>query len=101
MSLQSLQIQQEALLELRSHLESFKDELNNQMERYRNIVERLHESGLAEEVYRTYLGSYYETDRNLVNQLIAHMDQADTPYVNNNLHANFENQLAANTGWDY
>lgn len=101
MSMQSLQLQQMALTKLKSHLVAFKDDLINQMERYRNIVEGLHEDGLSDEVYRTYLNSYYERDRSYVNQLINHMEEADVPYVNKNLEETGINQEVANTGWDW
>lgn len=97
----SIELQKSALIQLKSHLEAFREDLLNQMERYRNIVERLHEDGLSQEVYNTYLNSYYEHDRSYVNQLINHMEEVDVPYVNKNIEETGINIEVATQGWNF
>lgn len=82
---QSLAKQQAALQELKSYLGMFKEELEENLRRYRARVENLHGDGLSNEVYQTYLGSYYERDRSYIDSLIRHMEDADTKYLNDNL----------------
>lgn len=81
----SLERQQAALYRLKGCLEGFKNELQDQLRRYRAVVDSLKEQGLAQEVYSTYLNSYYEKDRYYIELLIRHMEEADTKYVNDNL----------------
>ena len=105
MSYQSLQKQQEALSALQHFLENFKEELLSTMERYKGHVNRLHESGLSNEVYQTYLGNYYSSDRSYIQSLINHINDVDIPYIRKNLGSTEANKAtasgAASTGWDF
>lgn len=90
-STQSLAKQQAALSKLKHYLENFKEELEDNLRRYRNIVDELHGDGLSNEVYSTYLNSYYERDRSYIDSLIRHMEEADAKYISDNLVKNEEN----------
>ena len=82
---QSLVKQQAALQQLKTYLGVFKDELEEHLRRYRAMVNNLHSEGLSIEVYQTYLNSYYERDRNYIDSLIHHLEEADAKYINDNL----------------
>lgn len=98
---QSLQEMQMALTRLKSELEGFRASLLEQVERYKNIVEKLHVNGLSIEVYNTYLNDYYERDRSYINSLIDHIEEADVPYIDKNLQVTGMNKEVATTGWDF
>ena len=101
MAEQSLQEMQMALTRLKSELEGLKSTLLNKIEEYRNIVDRLNVQGLSREVHDTYLSSYYEKDRSLINALIDHIEEYDVPYVDKNLQATGVNKSVAESGWDF
>lgn len=82
---QSLAKQQAALYRLKNCLESFKEELQDQLRRYKAVVDGLQGEGLSHEVYSTYLNNYFERDRSYIDSLINHMDEADSKYINDNL----------------
>ena len=88
---QSLEKQQAALSKLKNYLETFKEQLEDNLRHYRNHVEALHGDGLSNEVYTTYLNSYYVRDRNCIDDLIKHMEEADVKYLSDNLNKNEEN----------
>ena len=98
---QSLQEMQMALTRLKSELEGFRSSLLEQVERYKNIVEKLRIDGLSIEVYYTYLNDYYERDRSYINSLIDHIEEADVPYIDKNLQVTGMNKEVATTGWDF
>ena len=101
MSNQSIALQQKALYSLQNYLQNFKEELLNNVERYRNIVDNLQAEGLSDEVYNTYLNSYYERDRMYIQKLIEHIEDADAQYISRNLEETGINKNVANTGWDF
>ena len=85
MSENSLVKQQAALYRLKNYLENFKADLEEQLRRYRAVVDALQGEGLSQEVHNTYLSSYYERDRQYIDQLIRHLEEVDAKYVNDNL----------------
>lgn len=101
MSTQSIQAQQQALYQLQYYLKDFKVTLLENLERYRNIVENLHQEGLSNEVYNTYLGSYFEHDRVCIQQLINHIESSDEPYIVSNIEATGVNRDTARRGLDF
>lgn len=98
---QSLELQQQALYQLQNHLASFKEILLDNLERYRNIVEGLHQDGLSNEVYNTYLNAYFGHDRSLIQNLIRHLEDSDAPYIASNLEATGVSKETAARGWDW
>lgn len=98
---QSLELQQQALYSLQNYLSLFKDTLVENLERYGNIVENLHQDGLSNEVYQTYRNSYFERDRAFIRSLIDHIENSDEPYIVNNLEATGINKEVAGRGLDF
>lgn len=92
---QSLQKQQEALQELKNFLEAFKEELTARMEGYKRRVEKLHDTGLSNEVYNHYSNDNYVNDKTFINNLIRHIDDTDIPYINRNLGATEDSKETA------
>lgn len=101
MANQSIELQQNALYRLQNYLQNFKEDLLNNVERYRNIVDSLQEEGLSNEVYNTYLHSYYERDRAYIQQLIDHIEEADAQYISRNLEQTGVSKETAGIGWDF
>ena len=88
--------QKAALYSLKGTLKSFTSDLREHLRRYKATVDALQGEGLSQEVHHTYLNSYFERDRQYIEQLIRHMEEADTKYVNDNLHETGVNIDVAN-----
>ena len=100
MSHQSLQQELAALTRLHSEISNLKEMLITHLEQYRQNVERLHETGLSNEVYNSYM-SYYRQNKQWITELIRHIEDFDVPYIRNNVAAMEYNIQVANQNAGY
>lgn len=83
--MQSLETQLEALHQLRSFLNEFKEELRAKMQIYNEKVNSLRENALSREIATNYDNSYCVPNNQKLWQLIEIMEQADMKYINENI----------------
>lgn len=83
--MQSLETQLEALHQLRSFLNEFKEELRAKMQIYNEKVNSLRENALSREIATNYDSSYCVPNNQKLWQLIEIMEQADMKYINENI----------------
>ncbi|GHT33632.1 hypothetical protein FACS189434_08240 [Bacteroidia bacterium] len=79
--MQDLQRQLDALYDLRGFLELFRNELENQLNGYRNRTLNLRETGISTQVASTYESSCYTVNEGYLKQVIRNISEDDLPYI--------------------
>lgn len=99
MSLQRIEMQLDALNQLKSFIAEFERELTERMSNYNDRVYALRQAGLPEEVSDNYDKNYCMPIQTKIHQIIESMEQRDLPYISK-LIADFE-QAAENARLNY
>ena len=83
--MQDYERQLSALLELKSYLEVFKEEIGEKLIMYSNKFLALRESGLPVQIAENYAANYCNTNTQVLRNLIGNITEQDLPYVNANI----------------
>lgn len=99
MSLQRIELQLDALHQLKGFIHEFEEELKTRMSNYNDRVYALRQAGLPDEVSSNYDANYCIPTNSKIFQIIESMEQRDIPYISK-LIADFE-QAAENARLNY